>query len=130
MARNHNFHYDDQGIPRAGGPANEKPLMQFLESDIQGSDSLCRALMDDIEAIGDGSDDEREFIGNVHSATMSTAGVIIERLADDAVPDEQYPYKLPLKQFREVVEDWEVFIMDDQFDDITLDDEFSDDDYA
>jgi len=121
MARNHNFFFDKDGIPRARGPATEKPLMTFLEVDVQGSDHICRDLMDDLTAIEDESDDAREFIGNAHRITLKPDQVTI--VANDA-PDTAVPYEVALKHFREVLEDWEAFILDDQIDDALVDDEY------
>jgi len=120
MARNHNFFFDKDGSPRARGPAAEKVLMNFLEVDVQGSDHICHDLMEDLTAIEDESDDSREFIGNAHSVTITADGVVIETQQDDT-PNE--PYTVALKHFREVLEDWEAFILDDQLDDPMLDDE-------
>ena len=117
MARNHKFFFDKDGSPKARGPASEKVLMTFLEVDVQGSDHICRDLMDDLTAIEDESDDSREFIGNAHTVTIAPDGVVIES-TDTA------PYNVPLKHFREILEDWEAFILDD-----VIEDELGDDEY-
>lgn len=132
MARNYKFFFDKDGSPKARGPAAEKILMTFLETDVQGSDHICRDLMDDLTAIEDGSDDSREFTGNAHQVVISTEGVILSPVA--AAPDtaEETPevaaasdsYHIGLKHFREVLEDWEAFIMDDQVDDSIVNDEY------
>lgn len=128
MARNHNFFFDQDGSPRARGPASEKVLMTFLEVDVQGSDHICHDLMEDLTAIEDESDDSREFIGNAHSVTITPDGVVIDRLHDGKLEGDDesaadQPYTVPLKHFREILEDWEAFILDDQLDDPMLDDE-------
>ncbi|NND90777.1 MAG: hypothetical protein HKN42_07915 [Granulosicoccus sp.] len=135
MARNHKFFFDKDGSPRARGPAAEKTLMTFLEVDVQGSDHICGDLMDDITAIEDGSDDQREFIGNAHQVVMTSAGVTIT-LAPEAgdasenpeskseIPANNPTYSVALKHFREILEDWEAFILDDQ-----LVDPMDEDDY-
>jgi len=158
MARNHKFFFDQHGSPRARGPASEKMLMNFLEQDVQGSDHVCRDLMEDLTAIEDESDDSREFIGNAHAVVISPNGVTISSndpdrhqpdpkldtsalatsssavkpasasddltTKDDHTADGADEYLVPLKHFREVLEDWEAFILDDQ-----IDDGLSDDDY-
>ena len=154
MARNHKFFFDSDRIPRARGPASESVLMTFLESDVQGSDHICHDLMEDLIAIDEGADTEREFIGNAHRVTMSSAGVVIEALVDDtpmieatATPAilqadagagssptattvdavaavKAAPFTTGFKHFREILEDWEAFILDDDFDDDTLDDDY------
>ena len=140
MARNHKFFFDNQGSPKARGPASEKVLMTFLEVDVQGSDHICRDLMDDVTAIEDESDDLREFIGNAHTVTIAPTGVLIagnlpdvddssslpvtaaNATSDDVPTPSPEPYHVALKHFREVLEDWEAFILDDQIDD-PMDDE-------
>lgn len=120
MARNHNFYFDQSGTPRARGPAAEKTLMNFLETDVQGSDHICRDLMDDLTAVEDRSDDSREFVGNVHRIDITAEGVTITLLEPT---ESSQPYKVARKHFREVLEDWEAFILDDQLDDsLALDD--------
>lgn len=107
--------------------------MTFLETDVQGSDHICRDLMDDLTAIEDGSDDSREFVGNAHQVVIDTAGVTMSPLknakeadstaeAPDAGETAAASYHIALKHFREVLEDWEAFIMDDQLDDPMEDD--------
>ena len=136
MARNHKFFFDADGTPRARGPSSEKTLMTFLEVDVQGSDHVCRDLMDDLTAIDDGSDDSREFIGNAHTVTMTKQGVVIA-LNADANDDEQAPgeaqtpaatagdaHQIALKHFREILEDWEAFILDDQIDESLADEDY------
>ena len=124
MARNHKFFFDKDGNPKARGPVAEKMLMNFLETDVQGSDHICRDLMDDLTAIEDESDDSREFIGNAHQVLISPDGVTMTQIATaDADPEsEPMAYKMAFKHFREVLEDWEAFIMDDQLDDPLSDD--------
>lgn len=169
MAKNLKLFFDTDGSPRARGPASEKLLMEFLESDVQGSDHICHDLMDDITAIEDESAESREFVGNAHSIVISADGVTIECTIEE--PDSEHgsddepsdkdtaensaqakksdsalksdpaeksettdkasttktsaaqkiaempsptQYKTGLKHFREVLEDWEAFILDDQ----------------
>lgn len=135
MAKNINLFFDSDGSPRARGPSSEKLLMAFLETDVQGSDHICHDIMDDITAIEDKSAESREFIGNAHSVVITAEGVTIECTIED--PDEPdsndssavapanakstaaaepspTQYQTGLKHFREVLEDWEAFILDDQ----------------
>ena len=130
MARNHKFYFDRDGTPRARGPAAERVLMSFLEEDVGGSDHVCHDLMDDITAIEDGSDDQREFSGTTHNALISADGVVIEWVGPTNETDaaggsgSDETYRTGLKHFREILEDWEAFILDDQL----LDDPHIDDD--
>lgn len=149
MAQNYKFFFDKSGIPCARGPAAEKPLMTFLELDVQGSDHICREIMDDLTAIEDESADSREFIGNAHYLKLTPECVLIlaNQPPEDAVAlepktanstdsqpvapteDESFtidnlPYEVGLKRFREVLEDWEAFILDDQIDDSLSDDKY------
>ncbi len=140
MAKNINLFFDEDGSPRARGPASEKLLMAFLETDIQGSDYICNELINDITAIEDESAESREFNGNAHSVTISAEGVTIECTVIDSEDagdgaeataamtvdntassnaqststDNPLIYTTGLKHFREVLEDWEAFILDDQ----------------
>lgn len=135
MARNLKFFFDKDGTPRARGPGSERLLMSFLETDVQGSDFVCHDLMDDITAIEDASSDRREFIGNAHTVTMTSRKVVIraqectaadsaEAMIDesggepdaDNLPEhsDATTYVTALKHFREILEDWEAFILDDQ----------------
>lgn len=134
MARNLKLFFDSNGAPRARGPSSEKILMAFLEADVQGSDHICHDLMEDLTAIEDNYADSREFVGNAHSVVMTADGVTIECIIDDVAEDgankaatdeqatsnstdhtaEPKQYKTALKHFREVLEDWEAFILDDQ----------------
>ena len=77
MSRNYKFYFDKSGSPCARGPAAEKPLMIFLELDVQGSDHICRDLMDDLTAVEDETADSREFIGNAHCINITATGVTI-----------------------------------------------------
>ena len=123
MARNHKFYFDRDGTPKARGPAAERVFMSFLETDVQGSDRVCRVLMDDLEAVEDGTDDAREFTGNAHVATLAKDGVTIAALpVDGGGGDGGGTYATALKHFREVLEDWEAFILDDLPDDAVDDD--------
>lgn len=130
MARNHKFFFDKDGSPKARGPAAEKVLMSFLETDVQGSDHICRDLMDDLTAIEDESDDSREFIGNAHAVTITPDGVQISMNLDASADAAQEtspptePYIVALKHFREILEDWEAFILDDQIDDPMADEDY------
>lgn len=159
MSRNHKFFFDQDGSPKARGPVSEKMFMAFLEVDVQGSDYICRELMDDLTAVEDNSDEPREFIGNAHQLTITPEGVLITPNQPNAEPepsarvvqgtsaqtrvsadastiesDGEQPtnepiiepgYMVPLKHFREILEDWEAFILDDQLDDPMADEEFS-----
>ena len=141
MARNHKFFFDHDGSPKARGPAAENVFMNFLEVDVQGSDHICRDLMDDLTAIEDESDDSREFIGNAHHVTITADGVLITpnlpscplhsidpEVAQTTVQSDEQTgeqgYLVALKHFREILEDWEAFILDDQLDAPMVDDEF------
>lgn len=103
--------------------------MAFLEADVQGSDHICRDLMDDLVAIEDESDDSREFTGNAHTVVITPAGVVITRNPPDCGTESddstvEAPFNVPLKHFREILEDWEAFILDDQIDDPMADEDY------
>jgi len=126
MAKNLKFYFDNHGVPRARGPHTEQLLMTFLENDVQGSDYICHDLMNDLTAIEDESAESREFIGNAHSVTFTAEGVVIacnieDEAAESNGPPADHPdaeaapteYRTGLKHFREVLEDWEAFILDE-----------------
>ncbi len=135
MAKNLNFYFDNNGVPRARGKHSEKLLMSFLETDVQGSEYICQDLMNDLAAVEDESADSREFIGNAHRVNITPDGVVITSNIEDDVADAQSPtaaaaeniappvagqepdareYITSLKHFREIMEDWEAFILDEQ----------------
>lgn len=109
MAKNLKFFFDGDGVPRARGPVSEKVLMAFLETDVQGDDHICHDLMEDITAIEVSAATDREFNGNAHTVTISDTGITIT--SQNAEPVEIY--ETGLKHFREILEDWEAFILDE-----------------
>lgn len=114
MARNLKFYFDGAGVPCARGPLTEKVLMTFLETDVQGDDHICHDLMEDITAIEANAADSREFIGNAHSVTISQEGIVIEaQNPKDESEESKESYTTGLKHFREILEDWEAFILDE-----------------
>lgn len=110
MAKNLKFYFDKQGVPCARGPQSEKVLMTFLETDVQGDDHICHDLMEDITAIEEAAAESREFVGNAHVVVIAQDGIKIT--PQDA--DSEEIYSTGLKHFREILEDWEAFILDDQ----------------
>ena len=83
--------------------------MAFLETDVQGDDHICHDLMEDISAIEAEAADEREFIGNAHLVNINQEGIKIT--TQQTEPAEVY--ETGLKHFREILEDWEAFILDE-----------------
>ncbi len=118
MAKNLKFFFDRDGTPRARGPHSENLLMTFLEVDVQGSEYVCHDLMEDITAIEDQSAEQREFSGNAHNVVITADGIRIESLETDPLET----YDTGLKHFREVLEDWEAFILNDDGDLDEMDD--------
>ena len=116
MAKNLKFFFDRDGTPRARGPHSETILMTFLEVDVQGSEYICHDLMEDITSIEDESAEQREFSGNAHTVEIKANGVTIESLEADPLES----YSTGLKHFREILEDWEAFILggDDDMDEM------------
>ena len=109
MARNLKFYINENGTACARGPQSEKVLMAFLETDVQSDDHICHDLMEDITAIEANTSESREFIGNAHAVTISRDGIEIKSQVDN--PAESYA--TGLKHFREILEDWEAFILDE-----------------
>lgn len=111
MAKNLKFYFDDSGVPCARGPQTEKLLMTFLETDIQGDDHVCHDLMEDLHAIESEAATDRQFTGNAHTVTMKPDSITIECHALEDSDAEEQVYTSTLRHFREVVEDWEAFIL-------------------
>lgn len=115
--------------------------MSFLETDVQGSEYICHDLMNDLTAVEDETVSTREFVGNAHSAVITPDGVTICSIAEEpknesgdasasttnsddtadpsAAADskdisEETTYVTTLKHFREILEDWEAFILDEE----------------
>lgn len=106
MAKNLKFYRDDNDIPCARGPVNERLLTVFLETDIQEDTIILQALLDDLWAVQNGHADSREFYGNAHTVTMTPDAITIESEADE----ESEKYTAKIKHFQEVLLDWEAFI--------------------
>lgn len=110
MARNLKFYFNENGTACARGPQSEKILMTFLETDVQSDDHICHDLMEDITAIEAKAAESREFNGNAHNVNISQDGITITPQGDTASVDT---YTTGLKHFREILEDWEAFILDE-----------------
>lgn len=112
MAKNLKFYFDEHNVPRARGPQTEKLLMTFLETDIQGDDHICHDIMEDLLAIESEAAEEREFTGNAHTVLIKPDGISMNCHAiDDDENGEEQIYTATLRHFREVIEDWEAFIL-------------------
>ena len=109
MARNLKFFINEQGDACARGPQSEKLLMAFLEQDVKSDDHICHDLMEDITAIEAEAADSRDFVGTTHSVNISAEGIVITTLDTDS----SETYATGLKHFREILEDWEAFILDE-----------------
>jgi len=97
--------------------------MTFLETDIQGDDHVCHDLMEDLDAVDSGAAEQREFNGNAHTVSIVADGITIQcTVLDDEAGSEaagevkDKEYKTSLRHFREIVEDWEAFILDESDD--------------
>lgn len=129
MARNLKFYLDESGNPCARGPQTETVLMKFLEIEINSNDHICHDLMEDMLAIESEAASSREFQGKLHTVTINTDGVEIQAHQQPAgdlqnpaaatppgTPHEtidQTLYRTGRKHFREIIEDWEAFILDE-----------------
>ncbi len=122
MVKNLKFYFDQAGTPCARGPQTEKLLMTFLETDIQGDDHICHDIMEDLHAIESEAADEREFTGNAHSISMTPDGIKISCHAIEPADGEEEIYETTLRHFRQVIEDWEAFIIGES-DDIGSDED-------
>jgi len=109
MARNLKFYINEMGSPCARGPLSEKVLMSFLENDVGSDDHVCHDLMEDITAIEAGASDLREFSGPSHIVAINPEGIDIRSVQEGA----EDTYSTGLKHFREILEDWEAFVLDE-----------------
>lgn len=101
------FYFDSNGDPRARCPARYDLLGQFLESDIQGSVDFCREILEKVVEITKGIIDYREVTFNAHTLVLFPRTACIEPLFGDASES----LKIPIVQFKQVLEDWKTFLI-------------------
>jgi hypothetical protein len=100
------FYRDRAGDPRARCKGRGEELAGFLESDLQGSAKLGRAILRAIERIEAGKLDRREITGNSYTLTLSPAGASLVNENDENAK----PYELSLADLKEAVANWTAFV--------------------
>lgn len=96
------FHRDSEGDLRAQADDGRELLARWLESDVQGSASLCRKVLAAIDKVAAGTLDDWERTGNAYTLTLSPDGADIEPDFDE----DAEPLHLPLAELREAVARW------------------------
>ena len=84
-------------------------LGNFLEEDVQESESHCRELLAALEKVSSGEENSRELTGNAHTVIMNREGVRIEGEFDE----EESTLHLSWDDFIKVLEQWLSFMGDD-----------------
>jgi uncharacterized protein YacL (UPF0231 family) len=84
------FYRDDQGDPRAETGSAERLLGRFLESDLQGSVTMCDEVLAVLDDIAAGRRQRWQRTGNAHTLTLSKRRARIKaelgRAADLVLP--------------------------------------------
>ncbi len=109
MAKNLKFFLDDSGQVCARGPQTESVLLDFLERDVRDNDHVCHDLLQDILAVQSEAAESREFETEHHVVGISSDSITLA--TKDSAANASY--QTGLKHFREIIEDWEAFILDE-----------------
>ena len=100
------FHWDDDGSPRARGKGHGRALAGFLESDLQGSPAAAREVLRALDRVESGHAPSWERTGNAYTLTLSPAGATIQ---DEQAADAE-PQAVPLAALREALAGWVSFL--------------------
>lgn len=100
------FYRDYWGDPRAEFESPYGLLGHFLESDIQGSISICDEILGKTDEIFAGKIKEWQQTGNAHTIILSRHGACIEAEFGNV----QEPCRLTLERFKKAVSDWKSFL--------------------
>lgn len=100
------FYRDDSGDPRAEFEHPYELLGHFLESDVQGSISLCDEILGRIDKIFAGETKKWQQTGNAHTIVLSRRGACIEAEFGNV----QEPCRLTLEHFKKAVSGWKSFL--------------------
>ena len=99
-------YFDQAGDPRAECTPAYDLLTGFLESDLQGSVSLCRKTLREIDRVASGDLEQWQDTGNAYTIIVSAQEARIEAELDD----HAQPCRLPLADLREAVAQWLAFL--------------------
>lgn len=100
------FHWDDDGSPRARGKGHGRTVAGFLESDLQDSPAAAREVLRALDRIESGHVPSWERTGNAYTLTLSPEGATIQ---DEQAGDSE-PHVMPLAVLREAVSGWASFL--------------------
>ena len=100
------FHWDDDGSPRAHGKGHGRALAGFLESDLQDSPAAAREVLRALDRIESGHEPSWERTGNAYTLTLSPEGATIQ----DESSEDFEPHALPLAALREALSGWVSFL--------------------
>jgi len=99
-------YWDEADNPRAHCAPPYEPLAGFLESDLQGSISLCRETLKAIDRVSRGEDAIWQETGNAYTLMLSAEEARIEAEFDA----QAEPCRLSLAELREAVTQWLAFL--------------------
>lgn len=94
--------YSSEGIPRAVGEGIYHLVASFLESDIQGSTSMSKMLLQAIKEVSSGEVPDWSMTGNAHTITLSKDEASIESDFDESEPER----RIPLSEFKQILSAW------------------------
>ncbi len=100
------FYRDSRGDPRAEFESPYELLGLFLESDIQGSASICDEILGKIDEIFAGKIKEWQQTGNAHTIILSRHDACIKAEFGNV----QEPCRLTIERFKRAVSDWKSFL--------------------
>ena len=93
---------DPDGCPRARGARAGDLLARWLESDVQGSASFARGLLEALDRIESGELDRLEETGNAHTLELGPDGATIVPEWDE----EALPQQVSLAELRDALNGW------------------------
>ena len=102
------YYRDEAGNARARGLADYGVLIDYLESDVQGSAATAREILEAIDQVSSGQEKSWELTGNAYTLSLSPerATLVFETEEEDDEPPQTYS----LEQMREGVKGWLEFL--------------------
>jgi len=100
------FHWDDDGSPRASGRGRGRTAAGLLESDLQDSPDAAREVLRALDRVESGREPSWERAGNAYTLTLSPEGATIQDENDEA----SKPSHLSLSEIRDVISGWIHFL--------------------
>jgi uncharacterized protein YacL (UPF0231 family) len=102
------YYRDEAGNARARGLADYGVLIDYLESDVQGSTTTAREILEGIDRVSSGQEKSWELTGNAYTLSLSPerATIVFETIEEDDEPPKTYS----LEDLREGVKGWLEFL--------------------